>query len=336
MSYEIDNKSVGTSPVQSTQSVYKPFNLYQVKRLASQPLKMGTDMGILDKDLPASGNVRDIVDWSKARSVSKMDVDPSSSFSGLSALSGLVEDPIDKAKRLKHQRQVQNVLAVGDAIRHLGNIFNTVNGAPVQQFNSPLVDYQKELSKDDALRASYRKQLLSYQQAKDALDYKNRVMGMRQKAADDANEWRQKNYDLALRKANEAAGNKDWDHDMAERKLKFQKEQANVKNNLARMRINKSGGGSMKHGVPIYNPETGKYEMAFTQWEYKALAGKFGYDTNSESRSVTNVEGTKRNTTRTNAEGSIGRQSAAAAKRGKPNNAVRNVLSKGRQKSKFE
>lgn len=64
----------------------------------------------------------------------------------------------------------QRILAIGDAIRHIGNIANTVNYAPAQQFNSPVAEEQARYEKGKALRDRANQQFYTYQQQKAAQD----------------------------------------------------------------------------------------------------------------------------------------------------------------------
>lgn len=334
-----DKKPIGEQESEVESKSYSPpFNLYAAKRLASTPLKLssptqhGTDLGVLGVDLPASGSVSDISAWSKARSAAKMgEVVPDDPVSGLSALSSLMEKPEDVAKRVKRQDQIKGVLALGDAIRHIGNIANTVNGAPVQQFNSPLAEYDNQIAKDDALRLSAHKQAMAYQQMKDTLDYKNKVMLANQQNRDFANKLGQMQYEFNVWKAKQDMEGRANDRAFKADQFEWKKSQDKIKNSQTDRRIAKIGtgrGGSVKHGVPIFNPNTGKWENAFTQWEYQARAGQYGYDTDTKSRTDSNLDGTERKTNRQSTSGNIGRQSAAKARQ----NDISKVLDKNKKK----
>ena len=68
----------------------------------------------------------------------------------------------------------QRIMAVGDALRHIGNIFNTINYAPAQQFNNPVAEEQARYQRVKALRDKANQTYLAYQQAKAAQDQKAR------------------------------------------------------------------------------------------------------------------------------------------------------------------
>jgi hypothetical protein len=110
-------------------------------------------------------------------------------------------------------RNREKLLALGDAIRHMGNVYNTTRYAKSQQFNSPLSQMETELANRKATRqkqraaeadAAYKAEKLRQQQAAaDATaNYRAAVLGYKD-AADkraaakmktDADHWQQ-NYD---------------------------------------------------------------------------------------------------------------------------------------------
>lgn len=82
--------------------------------------------------------------------------------------------PEQEEKMRKASVANQKILAIGDALRHIGNIANTVNYAPAQQFNSPFQEEQARYEKGKALRDKANQTYISYQQAKAAQDAKQR------------------------------------------------------------------------------------------------------------------------------------------------------------------
>jgi hypothetical protein len=68
----------------------------------------------------------------------------------------------------------QRILAIGDALRHIGNIANTVNYAPSQQFTNPVVEEEQRYQKGKALRDAANLKYYTYQQAKAAQEQKAR------------------------------------------------------------------------------------------------------------------------------------------------------------------
>ena len=96
--------------------------------------------------------------------------DPNSSTAGMDYLNSLYTDPREEERLRKASVMNQRILAIGDAIRHIGNIANTVNYAPAQQFNSPVAEEQARYERGKALRDRANQQFYTYQQAKAAQD----------------------------------------------------------------------------------------------------------------------------------------------------------------------
>lgn len=74
--------------------------------------------------------------------------------------------PEDERKMRRASLMNQRILAVGDALRHIGNIANTVGYAPAQQFNNPVLEEQARYEKGKAIRDRANQQYIAYQQAK--------------------------------------------------------------------------------------------------------------------------------------------------------------------------
>jgi hypothetical protein len=68
----------------------------------------------------------------------------------------------------------RRILAFADAARHIGNIIHTVNYAPPQQFNSPVLEEEQRYERGKALRDAANLKYSAYQQAKAAQDAKQR------------------------------------------------------------------------------------------------------------------------------------------------------------------
>jgi len=98
----------------------------------------------------------------------------------------------------------QRILAVGDALRHIGNIANTINYAPAQQLNSPVLEEEARYKQGKALRDKANLTYLNYQQAKAIQDAK-----ARQWAADQERKANQFNATLNYNAMRDAARLKD-------------------------------------------------------------------------------------------------------------------------------
>lgn len=101
-------------------------------------------------------------------------IDPTDPASGMNAISQLYTTPEQEEKLRKASVTNQRIMAVADAMRHIGNIYHTVKYAPNQQFNSPVQEEQQRYEKGKAVRDAANLRYYSYQQAKAAQDAKQR------------------------------------------------------------------------------------------------------------------------------------------------------------------
>lgn len=106
--------------------------------------------------------------------------------------------PSEEEKKLsKNNESKKRLLLLSDALRHLGNIYNTTRGATPQQFNSPVMEqeqlYQRKRNEIRAQRAAAIKNAMDQAKLQADQDYKNSMLGMRaaeldrQRANDDWN-----------------------------------------------------------------------------------------------------------------------------------------------------
>jgi hypothetical protein len=96
--------------------------------------------------------------------------------------------PEQEEKMRKASLMNRRILAVGDALRHIGNIANTINYAPAQKFNSPVQEEELRYQRGKLLRDKANTTYIKYQQAKEAQDRAAAKMEMefKLKQADDA------------------------------------------------------------------------------------------------------------------------------------------------------
>lgn len=122
-------------------------------------------------------------------------VDPESSSSGMDALRSLYTSPEDELKERRASRTRQRIMALGDALRHIGNIYNTVNYAPSQQFNDPVGEERKRYQEERALRDANNYKYMTYQQAKAAQDAKMKQLEAQTKYQNESLKIRQAEHD---------------------------------------------------------------------------------------------------------------------------------------------
>lgn len=170
---------------------------------------------------------------------------------GADYLASLLTTPQREEELRKQSVQRQRIMAVGDALRHIGNIYFATQGAPSQKFNNPAEEERKRYLQEKAIRDKNNYQYMTYQQAKAAQEAKMRQMEMQNQLRADLNAAQVQNYkeraeeyarhnkaieDLNKSKAETAAQN-------AQRAYEHKVETDKARINIAQQRVNKSGGG---------------------------------------------------------------------------------------------
>lgn len=176
-------------------------------------------------------------------------------------------------------RNNMRIATLADAIRHMGNIYNTSKGAALQKFNSPTAEMQADLDKRKAERArkaaaeadaAYKDANLQIKM--DAADadraYKNLALGIRGKA-----------QALAEGRFEHQKGKDEHNAKLADDKFAYKKEQDKIKNGqtdrriaISAKRAAKSGsgrGGKTSGGKYWFVDKSGKmrYQPNKTMWE---------------------------------------------------------------------
>ena len=176
-------------------------------------------------------------------------------------------------------RNNMRIVTLADAIRHMGNIYNTSKGAALQKFNSPTAEMQADLDKRKAERArkaaaeadaAYKDANLQIKM--DAADadkaYKNLALGIREKA-----------QKLAEDRFGHQKGKDEHNAKLADDKFAYKKEQDKIKNGqtdrriaISAKRAAKSGsgrGGKTSGGKYWFVDKSGKmrYQPNKTMWE---------------------------------------------------------------------
>lgn len=118
-------------------------------------------------------------------------VDPTDASSGMDYLASRFTSPEQEERYRKASVNRQRILAIGDALRHIGNIYNTVNYAPSQQFNDPIGTEYQRYQTDKNARDAANQRYISYQQAKAAQEAKQRQWEYEQARKDKEFAWKQ-------------------------------------------------------------------------------------------------------------------------------------------------
>ena len=187
--------------------------------------------------------------------------------------------PQEEERLRKASLTNQRIMAVGDALRHIGNLYYTINGATPQKYNSPVLEEEQRYLRGKAMRDKANHTYLTYKQAKDKQDqqakqweaqfnlnvanaasqdaYRReqaRIAGER--AANDK-ENKDKIYALNVRKADDAK------YDAEERRKETRRynnariSQGNQRLNIAKQKLEwqKAGGGNGSKVPPLDTPD---------------------------------------------------------------------------------
>lgn len=221
-------------------------------------------------------------------------------------------------------RNNMRIATLADAVRHMGNIYNTMKGGPAQHFNSPASAYfeqglmqrkaERQTKSAAEAAAAYKNALLNIKRDDAAADrvYKNLVLGIREKAQESAE-----------RKFEHQKEKDEHNAKLADDKFAYQKQQDGIKNKQADRRIDisaakaaKSGGKTSggkywfidKGGNMRYQPNKTMYEQEFYR-EY----GESPYEETSTSTTTeTYTKGGKVTTTKRSKGASFTKRAAVA------------------------
>ena len=109
---------------------------------------------------------------------------PSASNPTQSVLDYMLAPSEEEKKMYKDNESKKRLLLLTDALRHIGNIYNTTRDAVPQQFNSPVVLqeqlYQQKRNELRAQRAAALKNAMEQAKLNADQSYKNSMLGMRQ------------------------------------------------------------------------------------------------------------------------------------------------------------
>ena len=102
-------------------------------------------------------------------------------------LTKLLGDPEEEERREKRNRVKMGIAALGDAVRHIGNIYHTTNYAPSQTLGSATEKYKEEIDKEDALSFARKQKVLEnlqkFQKQKADEAYRNQLLDIKKQEA---------------------------------------------------------------------------------------------------------------------------------------------------------
>ena len=184
-------------------------------------------------------------------------------------------DPREEERMRKASLMNQRILAVGDALRHIGNIANTVNYAPAQQFNSPVAEEQARYEKGKAMRDRANQQYIAYQQAKAKQDAEQKrweqQFGLQKENAEALNAYRKEQARIAEQKA---ANEKEYRAADLARKTKADEDAAKHRNRMAGIAGMNAQTGRMRANAYIkYLQEKGAGGKGGSQYDFATPNG---------------------------------------------------------------
>ena len=99
-----------------------------------------------------------------------------------SVLNFLSRPSVDEIKSNRENESKKRLILLADALRHIGNIYNTTQGATPQQFNSPLLEqenrYQQERQRQQSQRSMALNQALAVAKQRADESYKNSTLAL--------------------------------------------------------------------------------------------------------------------------------------------------------------
>ena len=265
------------------------------------PIKTTSDGTLNGKPLDVGGSTEHVLPlpYNETPVFQKDDTQKDGGFFGwLGGLAkkrpGRREGETDEEYDERMTRNNMRIATLADAIRHMGNIYNTMKGGPAQQFNSPAAVYEQQMQQRKAERKAkaaavaesmYKDALLNMKRDEAAADraYKNLALGIRGKA-----------QELAEGKFEHQKGKDEHNAKLADDKFAYKKEQDGIKNSQAAQRIAisakraaKSGsgrGGKTSGGKYWFEDKNGKmrYQPNKTMWEQEYYR-EYGALPNGES-----------------------------------------------------
>lgn len=192
-------------------------------------------------------------------------IDANSSTAGMEYLNSLYTTPQEEEKLRKASVANRRIMAVADALRHIGNIYHTINYAPAQQFNNPVAEEQARYERGKAIRDAANARYLTYQQQKAAQDAKARQWAIEQQQK--ADQWNATFKYNAARDA-EALAEKQRQYDS---NLAFNKEKEKNANQIRREQIAQSDRNNRRSVGATY----ASINQRNKEFEYKKKSGYF-------------------------------------------------------------
>ena len=190
---------------------------------------------------------------------------PSASNPTQSVLDYMLAPTKEEQKLYRDNESKKRLLVLADALRHIGNIYNTTRGAVPQQFNSPVAQqeelYQKKKNELRTQRAAALKNAMDQAKLNADLSYKNSMLGMRQAELDRglANDRFNQQLNLGKFAYNQEKDKNDW-------ALKLAAQQEAARHNRTSESLRRQG-----NAISAMNARTAQQSLALKMGENGGL-----------------------------------------------------------------
>ena len=190
---------------------------------------------------------------------------PSASNPTQSVLDYMLAPTKEEQKLYRDNESKKRLLVLADALRHIGNIYNTTRGAVPQQFNSPVAQqeelYQKKKKELRTERAAALKNAMDQAKLKADLSYKTSMLGMRQAELDRglANDRFNQQLNLGKFAYNQEKDKNDW-------ALKLAAQQEAARHNKTSEALRRQG-----NAISAMNARTAQQSLALKMGENGGL-----------------------------------------------------------------
>lgn len=190
---------------------------------------------------------------------------PSASNPTQSVLDYMLAPTKEEQKLYRDNESKKRLLVLADALRHIGNIYNTTRGAVPQQFNSPVAQqeelYQKKKNELRTQRAAALKNAMDQAKLNADLSYKNSMLGMRQAELDRslANDRFNQQLNLGKFAYNQEKDKNDW-------ALKLAAQQEAARHNKTSEALRRQG-----NAISAMNARTAQQSLALKMGENGGL-----------------------------------------------------------------
>ena len=190
---------------------------------------------------------------------------PSASNPTQSVLDYMLAPTKEEQKLYRDNESKKRLLVLADALRHIGNIYNTTRGATPQQFNSPVAQqeelYQQKKNELRTQRAAALKNAMDQAKLNADLSYKNSMLGMRQAELERglANDRFNQQLNLGKFAYNQEKDKNDW-------ALKLAAQQEAARHNKTSEALRKQG-----NAISAMNARTAQQSLALKMGENGGL-----------------------------------------------------------------